>query len=99
MDAIAILNDMESRKKSIIENAPARFEIEDNPYAFGEEPFYEFEIASQVNTWRGLIIQISKRNKIDSNLVMAIMYMETTHGWYDIFYPFRKNHFTHEYTL
>ncbi|MBL1261509.1 MAG: hypothetical protein COB33_013365 [Thiotrichaceae bacterium] len=50
MDAIAILNDMESRKKSIIENTPARFEIEDNPYAFGEEPFYEFEIASQVNT-------------------------------------------------
>ena len=28
---------------------------------------------------------------VDPDLVKAIMYMETTHGWYDEYYPFNKS--------
>lgn len=90
MENRPVVNDSDARKKSIIENTPAKFEIEENPNAVGKEPIYEMEVASQVNRWCALIIQIALKHKIDSTLVMAVMYMETTHGWYDEFYPFRK---------
>ena len=90
MATVPILKDAESRKKSIIENTPAIFNIQDNPAAVGKASIYEIEVASEVVKWCGLIIQISQRYKIEPNLVMAILYMETTHGWYDKFYPLRK---------
>lgn len=43
----------------------------------------ELESQSDVGKWCGQVIQISKRYKIDSELIKAITYMETTHGWYD----------------
>lgn len=90
MEKILIINDEIERKKSIVDNTPAIFEINDNPTAVGSRPFYELESMSQVNKWRGLIMQIAKRYSVDYTLLIAIMYMETTHGWYDKFYPARK---------
>lgn len=42
--------------------------------------------------YAGLIDAKSAQYGVDSNLVKAIMYMETTHGWYDSWVsPFEKN--------
>jgi hypothetical protein len=78
------------RKKSIIDDSPAIFEIVDNPNAVNAAPFYEIEEASEIGKWCGIIIHLSQKHGVDSRLVEAIMYMETTHGWYDMFYPMRK---------
>jgi len=91
MNEKPILNDKEERKLSIINNTPAIFEIRDNPAAIPKAPFYEWDKQSEVAKWCGLIIGISTKHKVDPNLVMAIMYMETTHGWYDRIYPFRSS--------
>jgi hypothetical protein len=84
---IPIINGELDRKKSIIENTPAIFEIRDNPSAVGTEPITELDSQSEVAHWCGLIILSVKKHGVDSRLAMAIMYMETTHGWYDKFYP------------
>jgi hypothetical protein len=91
MNNIPILNDKEKRKISIVNNTPAIFEIKENPAAISKAPFYEWEEQSEVSKWCGLIISISVKNKVDPDLVMAILYMETTHGWYDRIYPFRSS--------
>lgn len=85
------INDSDGRKQSILNNTPAIFDIrDDGPNIVGEAPFYELEIASQVHSWCSLIASISKSHRLDSNLVASIMYIETTHGWYDKAYPFKK---------
>lgn len=84
---IPIVNTEADRKKSIIENTPAIFEINDNPSAVASEPLIELDSQSEVAKWCGLIIQSAQKHKVDSRLAMAIMYMETTHGWYDKVYP------------
>jgi hypothetical protein len=87
---IPILRKAAARKESIINNTPAIFPIKPNPKAVGIKPFYELESQSDVGKWCGQIILISRRYKIDSELVKSIMYMETTHGWYDAVNPFRR---------
>lgn len=82
-----VVNDSQLRKKSIVENTPALFEIEDNPGAVDTAPFVEMTSQSEVSKWCGLIFQASSKHGVDPRLTMAIMYMETTHGWYDKLYP------------
>lgn len=91
MNNLPILNDKEKRRISIVNNTPAIFQIKENPSAISKAPFYEWEEQSEVSRWCGIITNVSNRYKIDPNLVMAIMYMETTHGWYDRIYPFKKS--------
>jgi hypothetical protein len=74
------------RKKSIIENTPAIFVIHDNPNAVGSEPLIEIDSQSKVSRWCSLIIQSAQKHCVDARLAMAIIYMETTHGWYDKLY-------------
>ena len=90
MKNVPVLSDSKSRKESIIKDTPAIFNIEENPSAVGTEPLYELEVASQVSKWCGVIQALAMKYDVDPNLAKAIMYMETTHGWYDKFYPYRK---------
>lgn len=82
-----VLNDRDSRKDSIVNDTPAIFEIEENSSANGSAPWYEAGSQSEVAKWCGIIIQVSQKHKVDPRLVMAIMYMETTHGYYEKIYP------------
>jgi len=82
-----VINNELERKKSIIKNTPAIFEIADNPNAISTEPLIELNSQSEVIRWRVLIISSAQKHKVESRLAMAIMYMETTHGWYDKLYP------------
>lgn len=84
---VPVLNLASERKQSIVDNTPAIFEITDNPDLVGDAPLYEFDSQSEVPRWCGLIIHLAEKYDIDARLVMAIMYMETTHGWYDNAYP------------
>lgn len=78
------------RKKSIIEDSPAIFPISDDGPEIGSKPIYELDIASQVHNWCGTIAIFAKQYKVDADLIGSIMYMETTHGWYDMVNPLRK---------
>ena len=82
-----VLNMRDERKKSIIENTPAIFQIDSNAEASGAAPWYEVDSKSEVGRWCALIIQISRSHGVDPRLTMAIMYMETTHGYYEKAYP------------
>jgi hypothetical protein len=77
----------DARKESIINNTPAIFPIASNEKANGSAPWYEVDSQSDVGRWCSLIIQISNKHGVESRLTMAIMYMETTHGYYEKFYP------------
>lgn len=59
------------------------FTVSDNPNAKGDAPMYESEMFSQVNTYSAIIDKVAAEKGIDADLIRAIMYMETTHGYYD----------------
>lgn len=82
-----ILNMASDRKRSIINNTPAVFEIADNPTADGSKPAHEIDFFSEVPENEGIIMQEAKAQGVDPNIVKAIMYMETTHGRYDALDP------------
>ena len=90
MSNVPILLKEANRKKSIIDNTPAVFPIKENPNANSKRPNVEIDGQSQVSKWCGQIINLAKKHKVDANLVMAIMHMETTHAWYDAFVPMNK---------
>lgn len=59
------------------------FTVSDNPNARGDAPFYEAARYSQVNTHSATIEKVAAEKNVAPQLVKAIMYMETTHGYYD----------------
>jgi len=90
MESVPVLTDADARRDSIAKNTPAVFIVEENTAANGAAPWYEMEIASEVSKWCGLIHVAASKHRIDVDLAKAIIFMETTHGWYDMFYPFDK---------
>jgi len=60
-----------------------RIEIADNPTASASIPAVELPIFSEVDRNEKNITDMSKKYKVDANLIRAIIYMESTHGWYD----------------
>jgi len=59
------------------------FTVSDNPNANGDAPLYESGMFSQVNTYSAIIDKVAAEKHVDARLIRAIMYMETTHGYYD----------------
>lgn len=59
------------------------FIVNDNPKASGSAPIYEFSAFSQVNRYNAIIDKVASEVGVDGRLIRAIMYMETTHGYYD----------------
>ena len=59
------------------------FSVVDNPAANGDAPFYEFPDFSDVDKYAGFIDVAAFEKGIDKNLIKAIIFMETTHGYYD----------------
>jgi hypothetical protein len=57
---------------------------EDNPNASDDEPFYELPAASAVSRHSADIDKVAKETGVDARLIRAIIYMETTHGYYDM---------------
>ncbi|WP_048649555.1 hypothetical protein [Nitratireductor soli] len=83
-------NTATARKESILRDTPAIFEVADNPSADGSKPTYELHQLHQVFDHAFTAVQESIAQKLDSKLVMAIIYMETTHGYYDKVHPWPR---------
>lgn len=82
----------QDRKKSIVENTPSRIVVNENPQADGSEPWYELSYFNEVPEYDALIDRKATEYGVDPNLIKAIVYMETTHGFYDrILEPFGGN--------
>ncbi len=74
-----------SSRKDIIARGgrPGEVEVRDNPHANGAATIGEFPSASQVGLHERHTIKMAKKYHLNPDLLRAIMYMETTHGWYD----------------
>ncbi len=72
-----------SRKESILHDFIMKFNVRENSSVKGDMPFYELDSMSDVAKHSSMITSEANKWGIDSNLVKAIMYMETTHGYYD----------------
>jgi hypothetical protein len=57
--------------------------IADNPKASARAPIGEIPEFSEVDRNEKYIVEMSKKYSVDANLIRAIIYMESTHGWYD----------------
>lgn len=84
-----IINQSEARRKNILENKRALFELRDNPSAniykgeiLENLPFAHKMGVNAVSNHLNLIIKESEKQKVDANLVAAIFYMENSHGYY-----------------
>ena len=61
-----------------------QFKVTPNQKANGDEPIYEISAFSQVGQHSALIDRVARETNVDARLIRAIMYMETTHGYYDM---------------
>ena len=73
-----------SFKDCIAKNVKAcTFMVSPNNAADGSEPLFEFSAFSEVSRHAANIDKVSKELSLDADLIRAIMYIETTHGYYD----------------
>jgi hypothetical protein len=72
-----------SRRESILHDFLMKFDMAGDSLLTGNAPIYELDSMSDVAKYSSIIVSESKKRNVDSNLVKAIMYMETTHGYYD----------------
>jgi hypothetical protein len=73
-----------TRKECLAKDLESReFVVLENPDADGAEPIFEFSAFSDVAEHSALIERVAKEAGVDARLIRAIMYMETTHGYYD----------------
>jgi hypothetical protein len=78
-----VLTKAAERRDSILKNTPAQFVIADNPQADEKAPPVEWPWASTVDLHQTGIKTACDALGVDPDLVRSIMYIETTHGWYD----------------
>ncbi len=73
-----------ARKECLVQNIKTcKFVVLENPNADGSEPIYEIAAFSAVSRNSALIDRVARELMLDGRLIRAIMYMETTHGYYD----------------
>jgi hypothetical protein len=70
--------------QAIIENRPAVFNVSDNPDADASDPWYASTSAGRtaVATFERVIDQEARRQKVDPELVKAIVFAENARGHY-----------------
>jgi hypothetical protein len=73
-----------SRKAAMVDQrSTCWFKIADNSAADGSKPLVELSSFSAVNRHSATIARVARDTGVDARLISAIMYMETTHGYYD----------------
>ena len=73
-----------TRKQCIAEGLKTcKFVVNDNPRVKGDEPMLEISRFSSVKQHQAIIDQVARDTGVDARLIRSIMYMETTHGYYD----------------
>lgn len=86
-----LLTTIKERRESILMNMPGRFQVADSPGITGKpNPIYS---VNDLEETTGNLINIDRaalRYDLDPDFVRAIVWMESTHGWYDRFDPKNK---------
>lgn len=85
-----IIQDFKSRKKSIELDSNAVFIVKDSLKADSSETFYEVCSQNTVKQYDNIIKVKAFMHDLDADLIRSIMFMETSHGWYDKINPLRK---------
>ncbi|MGF1708884.1 hypothetical protein [Enterovibrio baiacu] len=86
-NAIPVVNNSGDRRESILNNTPAIFEIVENPKADASEPWYELDMFDEVDGNEAIYESAANEMGLDPDLLKAIGYMESTHGYYDRVHP------------
>ena len=79
---VPVVSRGDARRDAIVRGEAAIFQLREHP-ARSSRPFHELPELSAVERFDPLIRRAARRHRVDVNLVRAIVYMETTHGWYD----------------
>jgi hypothetical protein len=86
-----ILTGIKDRREAIMANTPGVFVVADDPsvkpYA---EPWYSAKRFEEVTANSSVIERAAYQENLDPDFVRAIVWMETTHGYYDRIDPWNK---------
>ncbi len=75
---------VETRKQCIEQGlTDCRFAVAENPDADGAAPIYELSLFSEVARHSAEIERAAREVGVDARLIRAVLYVETTHGYYD----------------
>lgn len=74
-----------ARKALILQGSGGAFHVTSNPQANSAAPWYEDQSKSTVAVFNDGINFAAAEHGVDPDLIRAVMYVETTHGWYDEF--------------
>lgn len=75
---------IEQRKKSILdEKESADFNMAANSNAISNKPWYALHAFSEVEQYKNIIDKEAKKAGVNPEMVKAIVYLETTQGYYD----------------
>lgn len=81
----------ESRKDAMLGKGNADFELKPDLKPVTEKPFYALDTFSDVNKFKLIIDEESEKAGVNSNLIKAIVYIETSQGWYDRLNPSKSS--------
>lgn len=74
-------------RDAIISGASLSIEVKPSPAHAYQNPWYQRPDKEMVTRSDGWIVEESRKAGIDPDFVRAIVWMESTHGWYDAFVP------------
>jgi hypothetical protein len=81
---VPLLKTIAERRQSINANTPGRIVIEEDSAAQAKtDPFYAISSYEEVTENTKLIKLAASRYGLNENFLKAIVYIESTHGWYD----------------
>lgn len=88
---VPVLSTGEQRRAAIIGDLPGRIDVAANPDAQAyPNPVYSRPSREEVTANTKLIESAARRHGLDPDLVKAVVWMESTHGWYDELVPGNK---------
>jgi hypothetical protein len=91
MRSIPVLWGIKERRDSIMASTPAIFLVEDSQDIRAHpKPWYQICSLEEVSANRTRIEEMATWYKLDPDFVKAIVYIESTHGWYDRIDPWNK---------
>lgn len=86
-----VLTNIKDRRDAILMNLPGRFQVADSPgIGAHPDPWYSKPGLEEVTANLLFIDKAALRYDLDPDFVRAIVWMESTHGWYDRFDPKNK---------
>lgn len=84
-------NSAQDRKNALLGKGMADFKLKPDLQPLNDKPWYAIETKSEVNQNESIIKHESKVAGINPDLIKAIIYVETTQGYYDKYYPLNKS--------